>query len=385
MASLVVVPSKAFDALIYLAARPDRTVSKEELINAVWKDMFVSEDSLVHSMSVLRRALGDDSTNPELIITVPRKGYRLKGPVRAVFEPPSDVPANAVATGCGRARESKCPFSRRFDAQMAMAEASGHLLPVAFVLFLLVRDFVVPRPLPHGGTILFTQSAPEGATLASGGILSPDSRYMVFVARDQEAAQARLYLKQMDSPELRPVAGTEGASHPFWSPASDMIGFFANGELKTVDLRGDIPKAIATVPVSAGGGTWSSSGPILFSDWQTGLYRVDPAGGRVTPSPRSTDRPASLCRICRNSCLMGGTSSSSFAARTRSNRELCRLPGFFSVDPDSCADQFARDLLVPGLPLYVQDDILMAQRFDASRLEVTGKADGGGSERVGTR
>ena len=54
----VAVPSKAFDILIYLAARPDSTISKDELLNAVWKDMFVSEDSLVHSMSVLRRALG---------------------------------------------------------------------------------------------------------------------------------------------------------------------------------------------------------------------------------------------------------------------------------------------------------------------------------------
>jgi DNA-binding winged helix-turn-helix (wHTH) protein len=71
---IVAVPSKAFDILVYLAARPDSTVPKEELINAVWKDMFVSEDSLVHSMSVLRRALGDDSANPQLIITVPRRG-----------------------------------------------------------------------------------------------------------------------------------------------------------------------------------------------------------------------------------------------------------------------------------------------------------------------
>src|ERR1700690_4087564 len=80
----VVVPAKAFDALLYLAARPDRTVTKDELISAVWKDVAVSEDSLVHSMSALRRALGDDSANPRLIITVPRRGYQLSGPVTPV-------------------------------------------------------------------------------------------------------------------------------------------------------------------------------------------------------------------------------------------------------------------------------------------------------------
>src|SRR5208283_2895838 len=43
---IVVVPSKSVDALIYLAAHPDRTVTKDELISAVWEGMFVSEDSL---------------------------------------------------------------------------------------------------------------------------------------------------------------------------------------------------------------------------------------------------------------------------------------------------------------------------------------------------
>ena len=211
------------------------------------------------------------------------------------------------------------------------------LLPVAFVLFLVVRDFVVPRVLPTALRYCSPRSAPQGATLTSGGILSPDSRYMVFVAHDQKAAQARLYLKQMDFPELRLVAGTEGASHPFWSPASDIIGFFANGELKTVNLRGDIPKTIATVPVSAGGGTWSSRGPILFSDWQTGLYRVDPTGGRVTRVTTVCDRRARTCKICRNSSLMAGTSLLPSRRESRSNGQLCRLSGLSAADPASYA------------------------------------------------
>ncbi len=69
----VVVPTKAFDALLYLAARPDRTVTKDELISAAWKDVSVSEDSLVHSMSALRRALGDDSDKPPIDYYRPTK------------------------------------------------------------------------------------------------------------------------------------------------------------------------------------------------------------------------------------------------------------------------------------------------------------------------
>jgi Tol biopolymer transport system component len=231
-----------------------------------------------------------------------------------------------------------------------------------------------PRLQPRGGVVLFTQSAPEGSPLASGGILSPDSRYIVFVTRDHEAAQPRLYLKQMDSPEVRPVAGTEGASDPFWSPASDMIGFFANGELKTVDLRGDAPKAVAPVPVSSGGGTWSSTGPILFSDWQTGLYRVDPSGGPVTAVTTVNRSTGELVQklpqflpdgrhfifFVRNATEEQTGSYVGSLDTPKRTRILaqCDSPAIYSA---------------PGYLLYVQDDILMAQRFDAARLEASGK------------
>ena len=59
----------------------DRVVEKEELVK-LWPDTFVSDDSLTHSVSVLRRALGDDSAQPVYIATIPRRGYRFTAPVR---------------------------------------------------------------------------------------------------------------------------------------------------------------------------------------------------------------------------------------------------------------------------------------------------------------
>jgi Tol biopolymer transport system component len=235
-------------------------------------------------------------------------------------------------------------------------------------------SFLTPPKRPAGATILLTQPAPEGAILASGGILSPDSRYMVFVAHDPKSAQARLYLKQMDSPDLQSLAGTEGASHPFWSPSSEMIGFFADGQLKVVNLQGDPPKAIAAVPVSAGGGTWSTSGTILFSDWQTGLYRVDPAAGRVT---RVSIVARSAGEIVQNLpqflpdgrhflfyLLSSNPDQTGSYVGSLDSPERLRL-----LSPSNSAATYAS----PGYLLYVQNQILMAQRFDASRLQVTGK------------
>jgi DNA-binding winged helix-turn-helix (wHTH) protein/Tol biopolymer transport system component len=369
----VVVPSKAFDILTYLAARPDRTISKDELINAVWKDMFVSEDSLVHSMSVLRRALGDDSARPQFVITVPRKGYRLKGPVRAIAEPaPEACPESVSAPELERQvglLPAAAPAKTFWQSPKAWA-----LFAAALVVLLLAREFAPQKPAARTGTILFTQPAPEGSPLASGGILSPDGRYMVFVARDREGAQSRLYLKQMNSPELRAVAGTEGAADPFWSPSSDVIGFFANGELRTVDLRGDSPKTIATVPVSAGGASWSSRGTILFSDWQTGLFKVDAAGGQTT-AVITVNRQAGELVQKLPQFLPDGNRFLYFVRGANHGQTGTYAGSLDSAQRRQIPVEAASPVLYSSLGylLYVQDDILLARKFDAASLEVTGK------------
>jgi hypothetical protein len=70
----VPVTGKVFDTLAVLVRHPDRVVGKDELMSAVWPDSFVSEDSLLQNISAIRRALGDDSTQPKYIATIPRKG-----------------------------------------------------------------------------------------------------------------------------------------------------------------------------------------------------------------------------------------------------------------------------------------------------------------------
>jgi DNA-binding winged helix-turn-helix (wHTH) protein/Tol biopolymer transport system component len=381
----VVVPSKAFDALLYLAARPDRTVTKDELISAVWKDVSVSEDSLVHSMSSLRRALGDDSTNPRLIVTVPRRGYRLNGPVKTIFDPPSDAPAEPVAEPIFptdppelRAAPAVQPppsswWKPRFPPKAGWI--AGMAITLAAIALAVVRTFFPATAAPGTAVpVLLTQPPPEGSTLASGGILSPDSRYMIFVAHDSKAAQARLYLKQMDSPDLRLVPGTEGASHPFWSPASDTVGFFANGELRTVNFRGDSPRTIASVPVSAGGGTWSSNGTIIFSDWQTGLYRVDPPNGRVT---RLSTVARSAGEIVQNlpEFLPDGRHFLFYLLSSNADQTGTYVGSLDSPKRVRALSQSNSPAIYspPGYLLYVQNRILMAQRFDAVRLETIGK------------
>src|SRR5258707_7544806 len=82
--SPVVLTAKAFDVLLFLAQHPNRLVTKEELLKAVWGDTFVEEGNLAQHISHLRKALGDVSEHSRFIATIPRKGYQFTADVTAV-------------------------------------------------------------------------------------------------------------------------------------------------------------------------------------------------------------------------------------------------------------------------------------------------------------
>src|SRR6266566_3974242 len=67
------LPPKPYDALKYLVENPGRLISKAELIQTLWPDTAVTDDSLVQCLREVRRALGDESQ--QVIKTVPRRGY----------------------------------------------------------------------------------------------------------------------------------------------------------------------------------------------------------------------------------------------------------------------------------------------------------------------
>src|ERR1700745_732513 len=71
------VGPRVMDVLVLLAAHADRIVSKEELIEHVWKTRFVTDDVLTVTIYALRKALGDDARRPRYVETVSRRGYRL--------------------------------------------------------------------------------------------------------------------------------------------------------------------------------------------------------------------------------------------------------------------------------------------------------------------
>ena len=80
---------KIMEVLLCLAEHPGETLSKEQLFQAVWPNIVVTEDVLRRCIGELRRAFDDDARNPQIIETVSKRGYRLLAPVSALAAAPA--------------------------------------------------------------------------------------------------------------------------------------------------------------------------------------------------------------------------------------------------------------------------------------------------------
>jgi predicted ATPase/DNA-binding winged helix-turn-helix (wHTH) protein len=122
---------KVYEALKYLVEHPGRLIGKKELIEAVWPDTFVTDDSLVQCTVELRRALGDHTQ--QLLKTVPRRGYLLNAAV--IRHLPDQHPIPAVAGNGGKSpkiatKHFSLPASRTslIGREQQVAEAAKLLL-----------------------------------------------------------------------------------------------------------------------------------------------------------------------------------------------------------------------------------------------------------------
>jgi len=129
---------------------------------------------------------------------------------------------------------------------------------------------------------------PDGYRVTAPPVISADGRRVVFSAGDGRG-QPKIYLRDLDTFDTRELAGTDGADRPFLSPDGRWIGYFANGQLHTMDLEGGAPTRLAAAP-SNGGGTWADDGTIVFvPTWNGGLYKIASRGGEpellIKPDP----------------------------------------------------------------------------------------------------
>src|SRR5262249_23995582 len=139
------------------------------------------------------------------------------------------------------------------------------------------------RPKPDLPAIELDVTPPEGVSFGAVRAgdhrftVSPDGRKVVFVAYGKDGT-GKLYLRPLDSGAATPLAGTEGASSPFWAPDSRWLGFAANGKLQKIDTMGGAPQMICG-ECAAVAGTWNRDGVVLFEQRGKPIQQVRASGG----------------------------------------------------------------------------------------------------------
>src|SRR5262249_55308445 len=109
---------KAFEVLRYLVENADRLVTKEELIQAIWPTVTVTDEALAHCVSEARQAIGD--ADQAMIKTVPRRGYRFAAPVLRVATGAAAAPGTAGVSPALLQRAGETPVPGRDRPSVAV-------------------------------------------------------------------------------------------------------------------------------------------------------------------------------------------------------------------------------------------------------------------------
>jgi Tol biopolymer transport system component len=277
----------------------------------------------------------------------------------------SGTPAVAIGgPATARSRERVAWAIAALFATVAVALGARHYLSKETAPERVIQAIVPP---PDGWVI---SSAQAPMRLA----VSPDGTRIAFTASTVEPpVRTQLWVRRLDSLSAQPLAGTDNAMGPFWSPDSRALGFFADGKLKRIDASGGPPLALCDVTPGVGappGATWSQNGVILFaSDGR--LARVPAAGG----TPTSVTDPAQGLVHHLPFFLPDGRH---FLYRSAGGPawldSQIYVGSLDSNDRRFLVRDTAQAVFSQGHILYTRDGMLMAQPFDERRFELSGQA-----------
>jgi Tol biopolymer transport system component/DNA-binding winged helix-turn-helix (wHTH) protein len=253
--SVVDIEPKVFDVLRFLIAHRDRLVTKEELLDGVWRDTFVAPNALTRAVAQLRKALGDDADAPRYVETVARRGYRFIAPLVIDGAGAEVVPAEAPAA----------PLRRPSRVAIATIAATGILIIGMFV-------WGVRRTTPGAG--------PAGAltpvrVVMSGGInvepsLSPDGSAVAFASDRSGSFEIYVVGLAGGSKEIAITSDGKNNMQPAWSPDGRWLAFFSRngGGLWIVPSTGGTPRQLVD---SGFNPVWSPDSNWIAFTTQTGL------------------------------------------------------------------------------------------------------------------
>src|SRR5579864_8456931 len=165
---------------------------------------------------------------------------------------------------------SAAPKDMRMLGRRGLILSAGALLSIVAITSLATWN-LKPSPLqPVTRTVINLPPGQQLAGLDSGLALaiSPDGTHLAYIARQGGVQQ--IYLRAMDSLAANPLAGTDGAVNPFFSPDGQWVGFFAGGKVKKVPVTGGATLDLGVVGATGGAGaSWGSQGIIAIAPGAT--------------------------------------------------------------------------------------------------------------------
>ncbi len=285
---------------------------------------------------------------------------------RAIADPNAWALHPAGAAGADRGRTPRALLRRALPWAVCAALAAA----LAWMWFW--------APPARTSVMRLTMPIPESQALAAfpGTMMdiSPDGTRVVFVGRTETGRQ--LYLRHLDQPDATPIANTDDAFCPFFSPDGEWIAFGQKSKLRKISILGGPTTIICDAP-DLRGGTWGTSGIIAFSpDPQSGIWRVPAAGGervKVTDAGIGESIPTH-----RWPHFLPDGKTVLFTATDRNSEFTDATINSVSLDTGEQktiikGGAYAR--YVPtGHIVYGRSGTLMAVPFDAGKLEATGVA-----------
>jgi eukaryotic-like serine/threonine-protein kinase len=271
------------------------------------------------------------------------------------------------------------PAPQKAMATAVPSKARFALVPwaLASVLFLALAAlaFTHYRETPSLQSLRF-QIPPPGAALPQHFTLSGDGRKLAFVAT--AGGPTQIWIRAMDALESRPLAGTEGATYPFWSPDGAYLGFFADGKLKKVAVAGGPSQTLCDASTGRGG-TWNREGVIVFSPGPaSSLFRVPAAGGNPVPvtkiaagSAAAGDRFPSFLPDGTHFLYLAGSDKANLSGLNVGSLDGAAATRLLT-DPTNALYAPPPPGVANGHLLFRREDTLMAQPFDPKSMKMVG-------------
>src|SRR5258706_10252296 len=254
--------------------------------------------------------------------------------------------------------------------------AAVFLLLVLGTLLLIIKYSRQPAA-PSAVVASFLISPPEKSTGFSQLAISPDGRNLVF--NTSIGGQNEMWVRPLNSLTAKRLAGTDEANgFMFWSPDSRSIAFATGGKIKKVDLANGLVQGICELQLDRRGfgGSWNRDGTIIFSVGATGIWRVPASGGTPTQIPGFEKSEEVLKRWPQ--FLPDGRHFLYLATTALKNSSEVMVGSIDGGQPkrlfaSASNALYAASLEGRGQIIFSRDGALLAQRFDADKLELTGE------------